>query len=62
MLKKEQGKGHPKENSTVYLLQRFYSESSILSLSCSSDLCNYVDGADLAAISSASGTCKFSST
>ncbi|XP_046454866.1 uncharacterized protein LOC124202554 [Daphnia pulex] len=29
--------------------------TSILSLSCSSDLCNYVDGADLAVISSAAG-------
>nr|CAH0104533.1 unnamed protein product [Daphnia galeata] len=29
--------------------------TSLLSLSCSSDLCNYVDGADLALISSATG-------
>ena len=33
----------------------FYLKSSLLSLSCSSDLCNYVDGADLAVISSATG-------
>lgn len=39
----------------------FQLESSLLSLSCSSDLCNYVDGADLDVINSANGMSKCNS-
>jgi hypothetical protein len=37
----------------IFVVYVLHLKFSLLSLSCSSDLCNYVDGAELAVISSA---------